>query len=365
MNAFVIVIVVVVLMLLARLRMVLRVLRLPLKNGEDFFLSQKVGPDFYRSAGLVLLRQYHASVFAVAVMDAPLIGWFLNTKRPAPLVLEQALSLVVLIVIYNFMVVFFSGRATALFDDQERPATSVQLSMASRRLRDYTVPSVEAVIALTTLISLGLLAKSYVSAHSAGASYLAMRGFRGGVLLTAWVLYWQVGFLLAKGVSVRWRMPLPANRTEDFRRWRTAWLDHNVKVIDSVRAFSAVAMLAMMTWLTYGRWWPRTDQIVVLTAGALAMLLYFGYVRRQERKLAATERELKPVEMVKEFPRRPIAEGRYLAGGLLYVNRDNPSVMVRSMGGVALNVAHRAIHIGAAYFVGLIALVVWMTKLVG
>ena len=182
--------------------------------------------------------------------------------------------------------------------------------------------------------------------------------------MTAWVLYWEVGFLLVKGVFVRWRMPLPANRTEDFRRWRTAWLDHNVKVIDAVRTFSAFAMLAMMTWINYGRSWPRPEQIILFVAGGVAMLVYFGYVRRQERKLAGAERVLRPVEMVKEFPRRPIAEGRYLAGGLLYVNRDNPSVMVRSVGGVAVNVAHRAIHIGAAYFAGLIALVVWMTRVV-
>lgn len=362
MNAYVIAFV--VLMLVARVRMLLRVWRLPLKNGEGFFLAQKVEPDFYRSAGLRLLQQYHATVFVVAVVDAPLIAWLFNSRRLMALVFEQVLALVALIVIYNFIIAFFSGRATALFDNQERPTTSVQLSMAPRRLRDYTVSSVEAVIAGTTVLSLALLAESYLSARAAGASYVAVRTFRGCVLLTSWVLYWQVGFLLAKTLFVRWRMPLPANRTEDFRRWRTAWLDHNVKVIDAVRTFSAVAMLAIMTWMTYGRWWPRTDQIIVLAAGAVATLVYFGYVRREERKLAGAERELKPVEMVKEFPRRPIAEGRYLAGGLLYVNRDNPSVMVRSMGGLALNVAHRAIHIGAAYFAGLVALVVWMTRAV-
>src|SRR5581483_9516705 len=122
MNTFVLAFV--VLLLIARLRTVLRVWRLPRKNGETFFLAQKVGPDFYRSTGLGLLQQYHASVFAVAVLDAPLAAWFLNTWRYTALVLEQTLALVTLIVIYNFMLAFFSGRATALFDNQERTATA-------------------------------------------------------------------------------------------------------------------------------------------------------------------------------------------------------------------------------------------------
>lgn len=67
--------------------------------------------------------------------------------------------------------------------------------------------------------------------------------------------------------------------------------------------------------------------------------------------------------MVKEFPRWPVAEGHYLAGGLLYFNRDNRHVLVRSAQGVALNLAHRTTHIGAVYFAGLIALVIWMAKL--
>src|SRR5581483_6959477 len=128
--------------------------------------------------------------------------------------------------------------------------------------------------------SLTLLVKGYAMSHSAGANYFAIRGFRGSVLLTAWVLYWQVGFLLVKGVFVRWRMPRPANRTEDFRRWRTVWLNHHVRVIDAVRTLSAVALLAMMAWLTYGRAWTRNNQIVAVAAAALAMLPYFGYVGR-------------------------------------------------------------------------------------
>ena len=59
------------------------------------------------------------------------------------------------------------------------------------------------------------------------------------------------------------------------------------------------------------------------------------------------------------------AEGRYLAGGLLYFNRDNPWVLVpwHSVQGVALNLAHRTTHIAAAYLTGLIILATGMARL--
>jgi len=134
----------------------------------------------------------------------------------------------------------------------------------------------------------------------------------------------QIGFLLIKGVFVRWRMPLPANRTEDFRRWRAAWLNHNLKIFDALRVYAAVVLLTTTVWINYGRSLPHSFQIGFLAAGVLVCLLYLGYVLREGRILSAAERDMKPIELVKEFPRSPVAEGRYLAGGLLYFNRENP-----------------------------------------
>jgi uncharacterized membrane protein len=214
-----------------------------------------------------------------------------------------------------------------------------------------------------TLLAMGLLARDYKLSFTAGASML--RVLRRGLLLTVWVLYWQIGFLLIKGMFVHWRMPLPSNQTEEFRRWRMAWLRHNMRIFDAVRLLSALSLLALMSWMTYGHEWPGIVKITVLVVAFLGMLVYAVYVTREGRRLAATERELRPVEMVKEFPRWPVAEGRYLAGGLLYFNRDNPRVLVRSTDGIAVNLAHRNTFIGLAYFMGLIAVVIWMVRLVG
>jgi hypothetical protein len=346
-----------------RVRLLQRLWRLPLKNGEGFFLASPVGPDFYRTAGAPLFRRYQLLLFFPLVLDVPLVAWFAFTERFIALALEQLLAMLVAIVLYNLMVAHFSTRAAAVSGVQEERPASIQLSMTPRRLRDYLVPAVEAVIVVASVLALALLAYSYALSRPPGATHSAVRAFRGGLVLTVWVFYWQIGFLLLKGVFVRWRMPLPANRTEDFRRWRAAWLSHNLRVFDAVRLLSALSLLAGMTWINYGRHWPRMVQIAILLVAALGMLVYTVYVMRESRRLAATERELRPVEMVKEFPRWPVAEGRYLAGGLLYFNRDNPWVVVRSAQGIALNLAHRTVYAWTAYFTGLIALVIWMARL--
>lgn len=347
-----------------RLRVLRRVWQLPKRNGKGFFLAQEVGPDFYETAGARLFQRYHRTALLPLFLDAPLAAWLVLGQRYAALGLEQVLALVLSIIAYNFMVPHFSALATSLCGHQERPAaTTLQLSMAPRRLSDYTSPAVEAVIVGATLLAFGLLARSYALSQAANGSYFVVHAFRSGAVVTVWVLYWQVGFLLLKGVFIRRRMPLPANRTEDFRRWRMAWLNHNLKIFDAVRIFCAISLAALMAWTTYGRELPRAGRMLLLGVGGLGLLVYAVYVVREERRLAATERELKPVEMVKEFPRFPVAEGRYLAGGLLYFNRENPWVLVRSAQGIALNVAHRTTYIGAAYLTGLIALAIWMARL--
>jgi hypothetical protein len=91
------------------------------------------------------------------------------------------------------------------------------------------------------------------------------------------------------------------------------------------------------------------------------LIAYIIYLVRESRRLAALEQRLKPIEMIKEFPRGAIPQGRFLAGGLLYFNRDNPVALVRSAQGIAINLAHPSPYVWAAYFIGL-ALLTTLTK---
>jgi len=64
-----------VFLFLCRLHFLRRLWRLPLKNGEGFFLAQRVGPDFYRDAGAPLFRRNHASLFVPLFLDVPAVVW--------------------------------------------------------------------------------------------------------------------------------------------------------------------------------------------------------------------------------------------------------------------------------------------------
>jgi hypothetical protein len=349
-----------ILMFAARLLLLRRMWQLPRRHGEGYFMGQRVGLEFYREAGYSLLRRYRISLLIVLLLDAPFALWLYLTGMQVRLALEQVLAVVVTTVVYNLMAYHFSYQAAALAGPQEHRPATVQLSMTPRRLRDHLNGWVELTVMATILASLILLARSYVASVGPIASHGAARSFRAGLAAAAWVLYWQIGLLLLKGVFVRWRMPLPANRTEDFRRWRALWLNHNLKIFDAVRVFAALVLLATTAWINYGRTFPRSVQIGALAVMVLGSLLYLGYVLREGRILSAAERDMKPIELVKEFPSSPVAQGRYLAGGLLYFNRENPGVVVRSFRGIAINLARPTTYAWAAYFLGLVAMMTWM-----
>src|SRR5579862_3939999 len=247
-----------------RIRTLQRVWRLPLRNGEEFFLAQRVEPDFYRSAGAPLLRRYHVSALITSLLDAPLAAWLIATGRYADLAIEQLLVLVVSIVAYSFMVPHFSALASLLCVSQkEPPTTSLQLSMTPRRLRDYTIPGVEVIVVAATLLALGMVTRCYAHSLAVNASVSDFGALRGGTLLAVWVLYWQLGLLLLKGAVIRRRMPLPVNRTEDFRRWRMAWLSHKLRGFDATRIFSALSLLFAMTWVTHRREWLHMERTIL------------------------------------------------------------------------------------------------------
>jgi uncharacterized membrane protein len=170
------------------------------------------------------------------------------------------------------------------------------------------------------------------------------------------VLYLQLGLLLLKLVFVRWRMPLPLRRTDDFRRWRTAWLSYHLRLLDALRILLSLALLSAIAWLT------RSPQATVFALAWLAIIAVFAaYVALNQRRLSAVANQVRPAELVKEFPPRPIPEGRFLAG-VFYINPQNPGVLVPSGRGIALNVSHPATYGWTAYLCGLVALVTWVTR---
>ena len=342
--------VIVVALFAVRLNALRRFWRLPARHGEEMFLGTRVPAGFHRGAGAHLLRQYRRALVVPFLVDVPLCIFFLVNDRYMAAVYEQFIAMIVTSIAGNLIVAHFSVRARALSGDGATPSpTAVQLSMTPRRLRDHTNWLVEAIIGLCLALCFVLLARS----PQPGTGLLSIPP------AAAWLLYLEVGLLLLKGVFVRWRMPLPMNREEDFRRWRAAWLRYHLRIFDALRLSLACLLLAALAVSTGVIAWGSTASLAVAAGAGLGFIALIVYCSGERRRLRQLEQELRPVELVKEFPQRPIAEGRFLAGGLLYLNRDNPGVLVRSGQGIAINLAQPATYLWVAYLAGLVALAAW------
>ena len=318
------------------------------------FPRERMNPDL----SMAFLRRYRATLLALVFLDMPLAVWLATTSRLPALVGEQFLALVLTAIANNLAVTHFASRAAMLAHPTgERPEPGLQISMSPRRLRDHTNWLVELAIAALMLLSLALVQRAHAIRFEPAAAWNPAKWLRSVDSVTAWVLYLQVGLLLLKVVFVRWRMPLPTRRTDDFRRWRTAWLNYHLRLFDGLRILFALALFSAILGLT-----RASESTAAFTAGWVLVLLVFAvWCRRQKSYLTSVAREIKPLELVREFPRTTAAEGRFLLG-FFYIAPGNPGVLVHSGNGIALNITHPATYLWAAYLCGLAALIGWVTQ---
>src|SRR5262245_32295038 len=335
-----------------------RLWRAPLKDGEGKFLGIEVEPGFYRKAGAILLRRYRVWLVAPLAMEALILMWLILSGRWVLAIYEQIPAMVTLIILLNFTKLQFMERAR--LSATAAPAQSAQgvgLSLAPRRLRDHSNWTVEAVIIVLILLTLLWLAAQWLG-------WFPGRPNAGLIKTVVFFLYMQAGVLLLKQVFVRWRMKFPLRRVDDYRRWRSAWLIYHLRVFDALRLLLAVALWGLLAFNSLKLWWGAEQGNRPGLALALgALLVYLFYCVRERRRLEVVAREIKPIELIKEYPPPSAApEGRFLAGGLFYLNPDNPVILARSPQGLAINLANRGAYLWVAYLAGLVWLVIWQVS---
>lgn len=344
-------------LLALRLASVARFWRLPIKQGTKWFLSAPVGADFYQTEGRIWLSRYRLWLVAPLLLDAMIVAGLVVRGNWFHIFYEQFVAFVLTAVWFNFTVLQFAARVRAL---QAVPATSpvsaVQLSLTPRRLRDHLSWPVEAVLAGLGVVVLLLLANLYAGWWRGG---VAQDAGTIPVRLVVWFGYLQLGLLLLKQLFVRWRMKLPVRRVAEYQRWRAAWLTYHLRVFDALRLAWASLLCVLLVHWTAETWLTDGLERFLYATCLLLLLCFAGYCLRERRRLSVVEREVGPLELSREFPPTPLAEGRFLAGGFLYVNSDTPVMLARSPSGLALNLAHRGIYVWGGYLVGLILLVWW------
>jgi hypothetical protein len=345
--------------LASRLRTVVKLWEFPRRNGEQWFLARSVEPGFYAGAGVAIMRGYHVSLLTWLVFDLPVAVWLGLTGRIPALVGEQFLALVAATIANNLTMAHFVTRVAMLTRPREQRAEAgaIQVSMLPRRLRDHTSLLAELAVGVLLIASLALVQRAHEIARQSWAAWNPAPWLRSIDSVLAWLLYLQIGLLLLKVVFVRWRMPLPMKRTEDFRRWRTAWLNYHLKLFDVMRILFALTLLAAIVWLTIGR--KATAAFGV--GWVFVLLACVVNCQRERRSLEAVTKEVNLLELVREFPRCTVPDGRFLLG-FLYIKPGTPSVLVRSGDGIALNLTHPGTYLWAGYLLGLAGLIAWVTR---
>lgn len=331
----------------------------PLGQGQDWFFTTQVGPDFYEAEGRKFLLRYRLWLIVPVAFDALLGISFLILGKFSFALYEAAAAYLILVAYFNFVLIQFAYKSKrfSIRPPDEVKITAAQLTLETRKLRDFTSRTIELIIIFFNLAPILQLTFFYIFPAKIN---VAAGEWKPDVWLWAWLFYLQIGLLFLKQIFIKWRYKLPLRRVDDFKRWRSAWLHYHLDVIDSIRILLAFILFNLTTAELLGETSDFSNALSI-SMGLNILAGIFVIVRsvRKYQELMRIAEEIKPVTLVKEFPPSPVAEGRFFAGGLLYINSDNPFMFARSPQGLALNLAHRGLYLWTAYLAGLILLIVW------
>jgi hypothetical protein len=292
-----------------------RMWRYHLSHGPGYFLGVAVPSGFYSGDGVRWQRSYRAVLVAEAAVEALGLGAVLMTGRWR-LLPVWAGGVAVLATVTYFGFTTYT-RATLGSNAPVRARAAAALE--TRRLRDYVRWPAEACIGAITAMSWALLL-------TRGGSQVE---WGGPVILT----YVIAGLLPFKAAIVRRSSPLPAERTAEYHRWLEANRRYGLRAIDAMRWF-LLAILAGSALLhgvpeVQAAGWIRW----LLIGVALGIYLWTArMVRRENARLEEMGRGLQPVG---SWP-GPLGRAKQLMPGFSYWF--------------------------AAWFGGLVALIVWFQR---
>ena len=259
-----------------------KVWNLPLNHGSGYFLGVEVPPGFYEGAGAGWLRRYHqAWIVEVSVEVIGLVG----VIAAAPRLLIPWWVLLPLyggfFPILGVTVVWALGAYTRAKLGGNRPVrSSFAVPLEARRLSDYIAWPREALMALLTALSWGLI---------------LMTSARLSVQTPVLMTYVVVGLFPFKMGVVRKGFSIPAERPEEHHEWMKAQRRLCLRTLDSIR-WTFLLMIgdyaAMHAWRTAG----SSSLLRWLNAGVvLGVGLYLALsLVRDERRVVAMGRDLRP-----------------------------------------------------------------------
>ena len=318
--------------------------RQPLLRGPEWFFNVRVEPDFYTGAGRKILHRYWMRMFIPFAADIPVATAIFLTGH---LVLLNwlILGLCALIHINHSYSVDLAERQARPFavPESEWPVASMALSLEPRRLRDYANGKVEWALALSSLIALACLVRYYLAAPE----HHNLRLIFG---VPAFLLYINAGLLFVKRVVVEWRAPVPVAQAAEHQHAREETRKYYLRVCDWNRAAASAGIV----------FWPIKVSTSPAGLNHLLSMWFAGWLviavvatvwveirRKQLVTLALRARPVKLPDFLhqSEIARWPVC-----------YQPCAPLLMLKGAHGYSLNLANKLTHLGAAYLIGLVAL---------
>jgi hypothetical protein len=308
----------------------------PLLRGRDWFFTVAVQPGFYEGAGKRILHHYWMRMLIPFVIDIPVAAAIFLSGR---VVLMNILIIALCAIIHvnhaiNVGIAERQARMIAAAPAEE-PVAQMLLSLTPRRLRDYTNPMLERVLAFSCLFAVLYLFRHYTPRL---------------MIVTAFLLYLQLGMLFLKYVIVAWRTPLPQSQAAEYLEAREATRKFYLRMSDYSRICFCVAMLFRL--LISDMTGANLDRLL---SGWLTAWLAIGVAGTvwgewKRKQLLSLTLRARPV-ILPDFLYQPD-----VARWPVCYQPSAPMLVLKGPNGYSLNMANALASVGAVYTAGLIAL---------
>jgi hypothetical protein len=318
--------------------------RQPLLRGEEWFFNVRVQAGFYQGPGRMMLHRYWMRMFIPFALDLPMASVVFipgDLKFMVWLMLAQA-ALIHVNHVFSVEIAERQARPLAVAE-AEKPVPALLLSLKPRRLRDYSNYKVENAIMLSTTIAIVALIRYYMAAPENHNLRLVFGR-------AAFVLYAQVGLLLAKRIVVAWRTPVPQLQAEEYLEAREQTRRLYLQVCDWCRITYSL-MLLFCPILLYAPPFSQGRLAASLLTASLAtgVVLQIWQEIRRKKVLAVSLRAL-PMKLPEL-----LGQPETLRWPLCY-QPSAPMLVLKGTCGYSVNLANTLAQLSAAYIAGLVLL---------
>ena len=319
--------------------------RQPLLRGTGYFFDVPVMGGFYAGPGRQLLRDYRLRMLIPFAVDVPCAAVIFATGHLQCLV-WLVLALTVLIHINHLYSVDLAERQARRFSEPEAqaPVPTITLSLAPRRLRDYSRPGFEWTVGLVAVAGLALMAYGW----PLRPGHPGWGRFRASASL---FVYLQLGFIYVKQLIISWRSPVPSSNAEEYMALRAQTRAYYLRMCDWNRLALACSFLLGDVILLTSPGHTRLIEKLWVGTFVLAGVLGTVLVEIKRKRLASMTASLPPARLPNllddQFPvRGPVCWAPYA-----------PTLVLKGARGYSINFANTLAKLGIAYAAGLMVLI--------